>query len=87
VLPTQHCHRLLDDRRAARLRWDELATWMAPDWYPRAHRAGLLRHAVVVAEDFFGCLTTALVLARIAGDDQLVGFGSKAAARQMLLAS
>lgn len=87
VLPAQHCHRLLDDRRASRLMWDELATWMATDWYPRAHAAGLLRHAVVFAEDFFGHLATALVLARVDGDGQLVGFSSEAAARQMLLAS
>ncbi|WP_283566745.1 hypothetical protein [Hymenobacter sp. H14-R3] len=87
VLPTQHCHRLLDDRRASHLMWDELATWMATDWYPRAYAAGLLRHAVVFADDFFGHLATALVLARVDGDGQLAGFGSEAAARQMLLAA
>ncbi|TDN38812.1 hypothetical protein E4631_21155 [Hymenobacter sp. UV11] len=87
VLPTQHCHRLLDDRRAAHLMWDELATWMATDWYPRAHAAGLLRHAVVFANDFFGHLATELVLARVAGNGHLVGFSSEAAARQMLLAA
>jgi hypothetical protein len=84
-LPPLHCHRLLDDRRAAHLMWDELATWMATDWYPRAHQAGLLRHAVVFAEDFFGHLATKLVLARVDGDGQLAGFSSEAAARQMLL--
>ncbi|WP_162549778.1 hypothetical protein [Hymenobacter nivis] len=57
---------------------------MATDWCPRAHRAGLLRHAVVFAEDFFGHLATELVLARVGG--QLVGFNSEAATRQMPLA-
>ncbi|AMJ65986.1 hypothetical protein [Hymenobacter sp. PAMC 26628] len=85
-LPPLHCHRLLDDRRESHLMWDELATWMATDWYPRAHQAGLLRHAVVFAEDFFGHLATELVLARV-HDGQLMGFDSEAAARQMLLAA
>ena len=35
-----------DDRRESHLMWDELADWMATDWYPRAHRAGLRHHAV-----------------------------------------
>ena len=33
-LPTLHCHRLLNDRRNSSLIWDELAEWMATDWYP-----------------------------------------------------
>ena len=85
TLPPLHCHRLLDDRRQSYLMWDELAPWMATDWYPRAHQAGLRRHAVVFAADFYGHLATALVLARVA-DGQLVGFQSEAAARHMLLA-
>ena len=86
-LPPLHWHWLLDDRRASHLMWEELATWMATDWYPRAHQAGLLRHAVVFAADFFGHLATELVLARVDGDGQLVGFDSEAAAHHMLLAS
>ena len=82
MLPVQHCHRLLDNRRASHLVWNELATWMATDWCPRAHRASLLRHAMVSAEDFFGHLATEL--ARVGG--QLVGFNSEAAVRQMPLA-
>jgi hypothetical protein len=60
--------------------WDELATWMGTDWYPRAHQAGLLRHAVVYAENFFGYFATTLGLARVDGDSQLVGFSSEAPA-------
>ena len=81
------CHHLLDDRRHSHLMWEELATWMATDWYPCAHQAGLLRHAVVFAKNFFGHLATELVLARVDGDGQLVGFDSESAARHMLLAS
>jgi len=85
-LPALHCHRLLDDRRESHLMWDELAEWMATDWYPRAHRAGLHHHAVVFAKDFFGHRATEVVLARI-DDGQLVGYDSEAAARQALLAA
>ena len=85
-LPALHCHCLLDDRRASHLMWDELAGWMATDWYPRAHRAGLHHHAVVFATDFFGHRATEVVLARI-DDGQLAGYESKAAARRALLAS
>ena len=80
-----HCHRLLDDHRESHLMWDELADWMATDWYPRAYRAGLRHHAMVFATDFFGHRATEVVLARI-DDDQLVGYDSEAAARQALLA-
>ena len=85
-LPALHCHRLLDDRRESHLMWDELAGWMATDWYPRAHRAGLLHHAVVFANDFFGRRATEVVLARVA-DNRLLSYDSEAAARQALLAS
>jgi hypothetical protein len=85
ALPPMHCHRLLDDRSESHLMWEELATWMATDWYPRAHQAGLLRHAVVFAVDFFGHRATEEVLARV-HDGELVGFNSEAAARHMLLA-
>jgi len=84
-LPPLRCHLLLDDRRESRLMWEELADWMATDWYPRAQQAGLRRHAVVFAGNFFGHLATELVLARV-HDGQLVGFDSEAAARHMLLA-
>jgi len=66
--------------------WEELADWMATNWYPRAHQAGLLRHAVVFAADFFGHRATELVLARV-HYGEMAGFDSEAAARQMLLAS
>ena len=85
-LPALHCYRLLDDRRDSHLMWDELAEWMATDWSPRAHRAGLRHHAVVFANDFFGHRATEVVLARI-DDGQLVGYNSEAAARQALLAT
>jgi len=85
-LPALHCHCLLDDRRESHLMWDELADWMAADWYPRAHRAGLHHHAVVFAQDFFGHRATEVVLARV-DDGQLVGYESEAAARRALLAS
>ena len=85
-LPALHCHRLLDDRRNSRLMWDELAEWMATDWYPRAHRAGLRHHAVVFANDFFGHRATEVVLGRI-DDGQLVGYHSEVAARRALLAT
>ena len=85
-LPALHCHRLLDDRRESHLMWDELANWMATDWYPRAHQAGLRHHAVVFANDFFGHRATEVVLARM-DDGQLVGYDSETAARQALLAS
>ena len=78
-LPALHCQRLLNDRRNSHLLWDELAEWMATDWYPRAHRAGLRHHAVVFANDFFGHRTTKVVLARM-DDGQLVGYHSEAAA-------
>jgi hypothetical protein len=86
ALPPMHCHRLLDDRRHSRLMWEELAGWMAADWYPRAHQAGLLRHAMVFATNFFGHRATELVLARV-HDGELVGFDLEAAARHMLLAA
>lgn len=85
-LPALHCHRLLDDRQESHLMWDELAEWMATDWYPRAHRAGLYHHAVVFANNFFGHRATEVVLARVA-DARLLGYDSEAAARQALLAS
>lgn len=85
-LPALHCHRLLDDRRESHLMGDELADWMAIDWYPRAHRAGLRHHAVVFAQDFFGHRATEVVLAWVS-DGQLVGYDSEAAVRQALLAS
>ena len=85
-LPALHCHRLLDDRRESHLMWDELAEWMATDWYPRARRAGLQHHAVVFATDFFGHRATEVVLARVA-NDQVLGYDSMAAARRALLAS
>ena len=78
-LPALHCQRLLNDRRNSHLLWDELAEWMATDWYPRVHRAGLRHHAVVFANDFFGHRTTKVVLARM-DDGQLVGYHSEAAA-------
>ena len=84
-LPVLHCQRLLDDRRESHLMWDELADWMATDWYPRAHQAGLHHHAVVFAKDFFGHRATEVVLARI-DDGQLVGYDSEATARRALLA-
>lgn len=80
-----HCHRLLDDRRKSHLMWDELADWMATDWYPRACRAGLTTHAVVFAADFFGHLATEKVLARL-GHSSMIGYDSEPAARQALLA-
>jgi hypothetical protein len=58
---------------------------MAVDWYPRAHQAGLRRHAVIFAENYFGHRATELALAQVA-DCQLVGFASEADARRMLLA-
>ena len=85
-LPALHYHRLLDDRRNSRLMWNELAEWMAADWYPRAHRAGLHHHAAVFANDFFGHRATEVVLGRIE-DSQLVGYHSEAAARRALLAT
>ena len=44
-LPALHCHRLLDDRRNSRLMWDELAEWMATDWYLGMLRASARRIA------------------------------------------
>ena len=85
-LPALQCHRLLDDRRESHLMWDELAEWMATDWYPRAHRAGLRHHAMVFAKDFFGHRATEVVLARI-DDGQLVGYKPEPAARRALLAT
>ncbi|WBA44153.1 hypothetical protein [Hymenobacter canadensis] len=80
-----HCHCLLDDRRESHLMWDELAEWMATDWYPRACQAGLTRHAVVFATDFFGHLATEKVLARL-GKSSMTGYDSELAARRALLA-
>ncbi|NVO86228.1 hypothetical protein [Hymenobacter terrestris] len=80
-----HCYRLLDDRRESHLMWDDLAGWMANDWYPRACRAGLSRHAVVFATDFFGHRATDKVLARL-GESSLAGYESEEAARRALLA-
>ena len=80
-----HCHRLLDDRRESHLIWDELADWMATDWYPRACRAGLTTHAVVFSADFFGHLATEKVLARL-GQSSMTGYDSEPAARRALLA-
>ncbi len=82
-LPARHCHRLLDNRRKSHLMWDELTEWMATDWYPRAHRAGLRHHAVVFANNFLGHRATEVVLARFA-DGQQLGYESEAAARRVL---
>lgn len=79
-----HCHRLLDDRRESHLMWDELADWMATDWYPRACQAGLTAHAVVFAADFFGHLATNKVLARL-GQSAMLGYDSEQTARRALL--
>jgi hypothetical protein len=85
ALPLLHCHLLLDDRRQSHLMWEELADWMATVWYPRAHQAGLLRHAVVFATNFFGHRATEEVLAHV-HYEEMVGFDSETAARHMLLA-
>ena len=79
-----HCHRLLDDRRESHLMWDELADWMATDWYPRACQAGLTAHVVVFAADFFGHLATNKVLARL-GQSAMLGYDSEQTARRALL--
>lgn len=80
-----HCHRLLDDRRESHLMWDKLADWMATDWYPRACQAGLTRHAVVFAANFFGHLATEKVLVRL-GQRSMTGYDAEPAARRALLA-
>ncbi len=80
-----HCHRLLDDRQESHLMWEELAEWMATDWYPRACQAGLTTHAVVFATDFFGQLATEKVLARL-GKSSMTGYTSAEDARRALLA-
>jgi hypothetical protein len=80
-----HCHRLLDDRQESHLMWEELADWMATDWYPRACQAGLTAHAVVFATDFFGQLATEKVLTRL-GKSSMTGYTSAEAARRALLA-
>ncbi|GAA4005289.1 hypothetical protein GCM10022408_16350 [Hymenobacter fastidiosus] len=81
-LQTVHCHRLLDDRRQACLMWDELADWLATDWYPRARRAGLTAHVVVFSADFYGHRATEVVMA---GAGLMRGFSSEEAARRALL--
>jgi hypothetical protein len=80
-----HCHLLLDDRRESHLMWDELADWMATDWYPRACRAGLTTHAVVFATNYFGHRATEKVLARL-GNSSMTGYDSAEVARRALLA-
>jgi len=84
-LQAVHCHRLLDDRQQAHLMWDELADWLATDWYPRAHQAGLTAHCVVFSADFYGHRATEVVIAEVGGG-QMLGFDSEAAARRALLA-
>lgn len=83
-LRASHCHRLLDDRREAQGIWGDLADWIATDWYPRARAAGLVVHAIVFSHDFFGRLSTELVLARVSGG-LIAGFDSEEAARRAVL--
>ena len=85
-LPTVHCHRLLDDRRQAHLMWEELAQWLATDWYPRAFQAGLTMHCVVFSSDFYGHRATEVVMAAVGGG-VMRGFSSEEAARRALLAA
>ena len=81
-----HCHRLLDDRLQAHLMWDELAHWLANNWYPRARQAGLTAHAVVFAADFYGHRATEVVMAEVGGG-LMRGFSSEEDARRALLES